>query len=98
MAKEDKEKKTNVPGQANPGAVSRRGFFKKSKAAGIGGAAALAGITATSAEAALKGDREAAVVGLGAGAAGMPAALAAREAGATVICVEKNFDVGGRGI
>src|ERR1700722_13722714 len=98
MAKEDKEKKTNVPGQANPGAVSRRGFFKKSKAAGIGGAAALAGVTATSAEAAIKWDREADIVVIGSGAAGMPAAVAAREAGASVIVVEKNFDVGGRAI
>src|SRR5262249_37770334 len=35
---------------------------------------------------------------IGSGAAGMPAAIAARDAGATVIIVEKNFDVGGRAI
>jgi hypothetical protein len=78
--------------------VSRRGFFRRSGAAGIGGAAALAGVSATSAEAAIHWDREYDVVVIGSGAAGMPAAVAAREQGASVIVVEKNFDVGGRAI
>src|SRR5579862_1346493 len=94
MAIDDKK----APAQDQSRTVSRRGFLRKSKAAGIGGAVALAGVTATPAEAAIKWDREADVVVLGSGAAGMPAALAAREAGASVIVVEKNFDVGGRGI
>jgi succinate dehydrogenase/fumarate reductase flavoprotein subunit len=93
MAKEKK----NAGGQEAT-MVSRRGFFRKSRAAGIGGAAALAGVSATSAEAAIHWDREADVVVLGSGASGMPAAVAARDQGVSVIVVEKNFDVGGRGI
>ena len=41
-------------------------------------------------------DREADVVVIGAGAGGLPAAIAAREKGASVIVVEMNFDIGGR--
>jgi succinate dehydrogenase/fumarate reductase flavoprotein subunit len=93
MAKDEKK----APGLRNE-KVSRRGFLRTSKAAGIGGAAVLAGATATSAEAAIKWDKEADIVVLGSGAAGMPAALAGALAGASVIVVEKNFDVGGRGI
>lgn len=40
-------------------------------------------------------DREADVVVIGSGATGLPAAIAAREAGASVIIVEANWDVGG---
>jgi hypothetical protein len=94
----NEEDKSKAPGQKKVETVSRRGFLKKSRTAGIGGAAVLAGATAGSAEAAIKWDREADIVVIGSGAAGMPAALAGREAGATVIVVEKNFDVGGRGI
>jgi len=43
-------------------------------------------------------DREADVVVIGAGATGLPAAIAARERGASVIIVEANFDVGGHAI
>ena len=64
-----------------------------------GGAVALAGASATTAEAAaIHWNMEADVVVLGSGAAGMPAAVAAVDAGASVIVVEKNYDVGGRGI
>ena len=40
-------------------------------------------------------DDEADVVIVGAGATGLPAAIAAREGGASVIIVEANWDVGG---
>ena len=43
-------------------------------------------------------DREADVVVIGAGAAGMPAAIVAREAGFTVILVEAEADIGGHAI
>ncbi len=43
-------------------------------------------------------DHEADVVVVGSGAAGLPAAVAAAEAGASVIIVEANFDVGGHAI
>ncbi len=41
-------------------------------------------------------DHAADVVVIGAGAAGLPAAISARDHGASVIVVEENFDIGGR--
>ena len=38
------------------------------------------------------------VVVIGAGVAGLPAAITARDNGASVIIVDENFDIGGRGI
>src|SRR5262245_23555622 len=79
-----------------PASVGRRKFLKNSAAAGIGGAAVLAGLDAREASAqSLKWDREVDVVVIGSGAAGMPAAIAARDQGASVLIVEQNFDVGG---
>src|SRR5262245_48559889 len=43
-------------------------------------------------------DFEAEVVIVGAGATGLPAAIRAREAGASVLVVEANYDVGGHAI
>ena len=40
-------------------------------------------------------DREADVVVVGSGATGLPAAIAAAEAGASVLVIEANWDVGG---
>jgi urocanate reductase len=77
----------------------RRGFIQKA-AAGLG-AAALGGIAASEAPAA-KLDRHwdlsADVVVVGAGAAGLPASIAAAEAGVSVIVIEQNYDIGGHGI
>jgi hypothetical protein len=79
--------------------LQRRGFLQKA-AAGLG-AAALGSIGAREAEAA-KLDRHwdlsADVVIVGSGAAGLPASIAAAEAGASVIVVEQNYDIGGHGI
>jgi hypothetical protein len=90
--------KSKVPVRAEAETVNRRRFLRRGGTAGLGSAAVLAGVTAASAEGAIKWDREADIVVIGSGAAGMPAAVAAREAGASVIVVEKNFDVGGRAI
>jgi len=80
-------------------ALRRRGFIQKA-AAGLG-AAALGAMAAPETEAA-KLDRHwdlsADVVIVGSGAAGMPAAISAAEAGASVIIVEQNYDIGGHGI
>src|SRR5215469_11307814 len=80
-------------------ALPRRNFIQKA-AAGLG-AAALGSVGAKETPAA-KVDRHwdltADVVVVGAGAAGLPAANAAAEAGASVIVVEQNYDIGGHAI
>src|SRR5258708_11651013 len=76
-----------------PTSVSRRAFLSKG-AAGVG-AAALAGATATQADAQARWDLSAGVVLIGAGVAGLPAAITARDLGASVIVVDENFDIGG---
>jgi urocanate reductase len=76
--------------------VSRRAFLSKG-AAGVG-VAALAGMHSDEAEAETKWDLSADVVVIGAGVAGLPAAITARDLGASVIIVDENFDIGGRGM
>jgi succinate dehydrogenase/fumarate reductase flavoprotein subunit len=68
--------------------IGRRAFMK---------GAALAGLApgARAAQAGRKWDKEADVVVVGSGAAGLPASIIARENGATVIVVEANRDIGG---
>ena len=80
---------------------SRRQFVKTT-AVGIG-AGALAGLGAADAEAQSpavprRWDHTADVVVVGAGATGLPAAISAREQGASVIVVEENSDIGGHAI
>jgi len=78
---------------------SRRDFVRGT-AVGVG-TAALAGLGAGEALARTpqgKWDKEADVVVIGAGATGLPAAIEAREHGASVIVLEANFDVGGHAI
>jgi hypothetical protein len=72
-------------------ALDRRSFLAS-------GAAVVAIAEAPAAQAAetIAWDREADVVVIGAGAGGLVAAIAAREKGASVLIVEKNFDTGGR--
>ena len=82
--------------------LSRRDFVKTT-AVGIGGigASALAGIDAAAAQAAevpKRWDKTADVVVVGAGAAGLPAAIEAAEQGASVIVIEQNYDIGGHAI
>ena len=79
--------------QSRKDTVDRRSFL--TSGAAVAGAAAA--ISATPAQAQdIRWDREADVVIIGAGASGLPAAIAAREKGASVIMVEMNFDIGGR--
>ena len=79
--------------------LPRRNFLQKA-AAGFS-VAALGGVSASEASAA-KPDRHwdlsADVVVVGSGAAGLPASIAAAEAGASVIVVEQNYDVGGHAV
>src|SRR5438552_16633082 len=78
--------------------VSRRKFIREGAAIGVG-ATALAGVTADAApQAKIKWDHTADVVIIGAGASGLPAAIIARDQGASVIVVEDNHDIGGHGL
>ncbi len=83
-----------------PNPVSRRSFLKTTVAKGGAGlAVAAAGLQAKEAEAAdIKWDRSADVVVVGAGVSGLACACAASDTGASVIMIEENFDIGGRGI
>ena len=80
-------------------ALPRRRFIQRA-AAGLGGAA-IGGFGAKEAEAAQvkrRWDLAADVVVIGAGAAGLPASIAAAEQGASVIVIEQNYDIGGHAI
>ena len=87
-------------GRNAPVDAGRRSFLTTG-AAGLG-AAALTGASAPAASAqaqgAIRWDFAADVVVIGAGVAGLPAAIAARDLGASVIVVDENFDIGGRGM
>jgi hypothetical protein len=82
--------------------ISRRNFLKKGAAAGAGataigvGAAALTGLGTQEVTAQVpRWDRTVDVVIVGAGAAGLPAAIRARDRRGTVLVVEENTDIGG---
>jgi FAD binding domain len=74
-------------------AIDRRGFLATGAAVG---AVALSASPSANAADAISWDREVDVLVIGAGAGGLVAAIAAREKGASVLIVEKNFDIGGR--
>lgn len=79
--------------------LSRREFFATGAAASAGAAAlggAAAAQQAVQAPEEMEWDYEADVVVLGAGCTGLPAAIRARDLGASVILVDQNFDAGGR--
>src|SRR5215470_16335779 len=77
--------------------VSRRAFLSTG-AAGV--ALTAAGVREADAQSALSPnwDRSADVVVIGAGVAGLAAAITARDHGASVVVVDENYDIGGRGI
>ena len=81
-------------------AVSRRDFVKSGAAAGAGAAAVLStsgtALSQVSPAQAIQWHYEADVVVIGAGCTGLPAAIRARDLGASVIVVDQNFDVGGK--
>jgi len=101
MAKRrDAEQKNRKPRDAK--SVSRRDFVKSGAAAGVGGAAAVFSSSGTalaqgvSPSDAIRWDYEADVVVIGGGCTGLPAAIRARDLGASVIVVDQNFDLGGK--
>ncbi len=80
--------------------LTRREFLRN---AAIAGAAVAAGSVIPRSSASAQGapgrwDKEADVLVIGAGAAGLPAAIEAALKGASVIVVEANFDIGGHAI
>src|ERR1700746_1551075 len=90
------KKRTNGP-KAKPHkekAVSRRDFFKRSVAAGIGAGALPASGQALAQD--MAWSYEADVLVCGAGCTGLHAAIRARDLGASVLVVDANFDVGGK--
>ncbi len=77
--------------------VNRRDFLKKGTTLGLGGAV-FGGLDAGELGAQDLWDREADFVTIGAGTAGLSAAVAALDHGASVIMVEENTDIGGHGL
>tara|TARA_B100000686_G_scaffold355225_1_gene471308 strand:+ start:6214 stop:8322 length:2109 start_codon:yes stop_codon:yes gene_type:complete len=82
--------------------LTRRDFIKKGAVVGAGAAAiggTIAAASVAKADASIDDivwDYEVDVVVVGAGCAGLPAAIRARDLGATVLLVDQNFDVGGK--
>jgi hypothetical protein len=79
--------------------LSRREFFAAGAAAGAGAAALTGPATAQTAaqeDGEMEWDYEADIVVLGAGCTGLPAAIRARDLGASVMVIDQNFDAGGR--
>ena len=93
MSKPSNDNTLEKPVQESPDTpLNRRDFLATGTAVG---AVAVGALPAQAAETPTW-DREADVVVIGAGAGGLVAGIAAREKGASVIIVEKNFDIGGR--
>lgn len=91
----------STSGKAPAVGMNRRDFFKAGAAAGVGAAALGAPVAAQAAgnEAGPGGitwDYEVDVVICGGGCAGITAAIRARDAGASVLVVDANYDLGGR--
>ena len=78
-------------------ALDRREFLKKGAAMGVG-APVLGALEATELEAQQFWDREVDFVTIGAGTAGLAAAVSGLDHGASVIMVEENYDIGGHGL
>ncbi len=76
-------------------AVNRRDFLKKSTALGVGATAASGQDRGGDKPGPIRFDHVADVVIAGAGAAGLPAAIMARNQGASVIVIDSNHDIGG---
>ncbi|MDH7500440.1 MAG: FAD-binding protein, partial [candidate division NC10 bacterium] len=80
--------------------ITRREFLRNAAVAGAAVAASnlLPRSSASAQGVRVRWDKEADVVVIGAGAAGLPAAIEAVQNGASVIVVEANFDIGGHAI
>ena len=74
--------------------VDRRSFLRRTAAAGAG-AAALGVPAQAQSTSQIRWDLAADVVIAGAGASGLPAAIMARDLGASVIVIDSHYDIGG---
>ena len=83
-------------GKAANADVSRRSFLTTGAAGAV--AVGLGAAEASAQAVPAQWDLTADVVVIGAGVSGLPAAITARDLGASVIVVEENFDIGGRGM
>ena len=95
--KRDRDQKDRKPQDEK--VVSRRDFVKAGAAAGVGAAVLTTSGTAlaqVSPATAIQWHYEADIVIIGAGCTGLPAAIRARDLGASVIIVDQNFDPGGK--
>ncbi len=90
------KKPDHAPDDPQSGGLSRRDFVTGGAAASLGAAAMLESGTAQAAAARSAWDYTFDVVVVGAGCAGLPAAIRARDLGASVLVVEASYDVGGR--
>jgi hypothetical protein len=80
------------------GANSRRNFIKAAAGVCGGGLLAPRGSAGSAQVAPTLWDKDADVVVIGAGATGLPAAIEAKENGASVLLIDANWDVGGHAI
>ena len=89
--------RTIIDGDEVKNGLNRRDFFTAGAAAGVGAAAIAApGAAAARHHDDMEWDYEVDIVVCGAGCAGLPAAIRARDAGASVLIIDQNYDVGGR--
>jgi hypothetical protein len=86
--------RSNGPATESDPILSRRRFLRAG-AATAASAVAVAPAAAASRAQEIVWDREVDVIVIGAGASGLPAAIAARDGGASVICVDHHFETGG---
>src|SRR5258707_11469070 len=75
--------------------VNRRDFLKRSAVVGVGATAVAGEAAAQGRRGQIHFDQVADVVVVGAGASGLPAAIMAREQGASVSVIDSNHDIGG---
>jgi len=97
--KKDSDQKD--PKRQGEKSVSRRDFVKAGAAASVGAGAAVlttsgTALTQVSPTDAVRWTYEADIVVIGAGCTGLPAAIRARDLGASVIVIDQNFDPGGK--
>jgi hypothetical protein len=96
MSKHEKTK-SGVSDKENA-ALNRREFFKQGAAAGVGlaGLGAVTAVSAHESDGSEHWDYEADIIVIGSGGTGLPAAVRARDLGASVLVLEQNYDVGGK--